>query len=257
MKLELHSNEKAHGAEAIGSSRMASSQLHREPALIHASRRKEKAAERRSGPGVFLIVDRPVVREGLALVLEEAGFWVVGDAGNRIETFLHPRLLLAETVVVDLLAGGEDTLSLIKELHERRIRCVVCSVQGNPSQIRAAFAAGAGGYVTLSDEPQHLFEAIRTVAAGRNYVSPWTGAGLARKDAGLESLPPEEKLSGQQWRVYQLLGRGISAVEIAARMHVSPHTVESYCYRMIEKLKLGGMRALRRRAIIRGIGACL
>ena len=257
MKWESHSNEKPQSAEAVEPLRTTPTESHRELSPPPASRRKEQTPAARKGPSVFLVVDRPVVREGLALVLQEAGLVVVGDAGNRIETFLHPRLLLAEAVVVDLWAGGEETLGLIKDLHERRIRSVVCSVHGFAAQVRAAFAAGANGYVTQSDEPQHLFEAIRTVAAGRNYVSPRTGAGLARRVAGLEETPPEEGFSGQQWRIYQLLGRGVSAEEIAARIHVSPHTVESYCYRMIEKLKLGGMKALRRRAIVRGIGACL
>jgi DNA-binding NarL/FixJ family response regulator len=164
---------------------------------------------------------------------------------------------LAEVVVIDLRPGVEDTLGIIKSLHERRIRSIVCSMEGRPAQIRAAFAAGASGYVTLSDEPLHLFEAIRAVASGRSYVSPRTGAGLARKVAGLEEVSAEERFSGQQWRIYQLLGRGVSAEEIAASIHVSPHTVEAYCYRMIEKLKLRGMKALRRRAIIRGVGAFL
>jgi DNA-binding NarL/FixJ family response regulator len=257
MKWNLHPTEKEHNTRVVEPPKALPAALVRKPAPAFDFRRQDKAAQTQHGQRVFLVVDRPVVREGMALVLQEAGFAVIGEAGNRLETFAHPQLLLAEVVVLDLLAGGEDTLGLIRALHEKRIRCVVCSIQGYAAQIRAAFTAGANGYVTLSDELQYLLEAIRTVAAGRNYVSPRTGAGLARKAAGLEDAPPEERFSGQQWRVYQLLGRGVSAEEIAARIHVSPHTVESYCYRMIEKLKLRGMKALRRRAIIHNIGACL
>ncbi|MBI5684252.1 MAG: response regulator transcription factor [Verrucomicrobia bacterium] len=257
MKWDLHPSENAHGEQTVEPSKMTPAEPPGEPARIPAFRRKDETTEARGGRSVFLVVDRPVIREGLALVLHEAGFAVVGEAGNREETLKHPRLLLAEAVILELLSGGEDALGLIKALHERRIRSVVCSIQGYPAQIRAAFAAGASGYVTLNDEPRHLIEAIRSVVAGRSYVSPRTGAGLARKIAGLESAPPEETFSGQQWRVYQLLARGVSADEIATRIHVSPHTVESYCYRMIEKLNLAGMKALRRRAIIHGIGACL
>ena len=201
------------------------------------------------GRGVFVVADRPLAREGLVLVLEKAGFEIVGQAGDEKGVFAHPSLILATVVVVDLFSDDGNTVGLVKKLRSREHRPVVCSAHGDSARIRAAFAAGALGYVTQGDEPQDLVEAIRVVASGRNYVSPRAGAGLARKISGLENPQPVEELSAQQWQIYELLGKGESTDEIARRVHVSPRTVESYCYRMIEKLDLSGMKDLRRHAI--------
>jgi DNA-binding NarL/FixJ family response regulator len=57
------------------------------------------------------------------------------------------------------------------------------------------------------------------------------------------------ELSDRQRSIYALLGEGLSAGEIADRLHVSPRTVESYAARMIEKLSVTGMKELRRKAI--------
>lgn len=185
-------------------------------------------------------------------MLKKAGFDIVGQAAGIRESLAHPDLKQSKVVVVGLLSGDGDTLSLVKALHARQLRSVVCAVEGDFSQVQKAFTAGASGYVTQGDEPQHVFEAIRVVAGGHNYISPRTGAGLARKISGLENPAPEETLSGQQWQIYELLGKGESTVEIAKQIRISPRTVESYCYRMIEKLDLPGMKALRRHAIANG-----
>ncbi|MBI5684251.1 MAG: response regulator transcription factor [Verrucomicrobia bacterium] len=201
---------------------------------------------------MFLVADSPVIRASLELVLKKAGFVLVGQAGCPKEALAHSDLKQAEVVMVCFLSGGEDMLGLVKALRTRRIRSVVCPIDGDPARVRGAFAAGTSGYVTQGDEPEHLFEAVRVVAEGRHYVSPRAGAGLARKMSGLEKPAPEDELSKQQLQIYGLLGRGESVDEIARRIRISPRTVESYCYRMIEKLDISGMKALRRHAISNG-----
>ena len=199
--------------------------------------------------GVFLVVSRPLLRECLALVLKQEGFEIAGHVTSPQEAFAHPGLTSAEVVLLDMIPGDGDVLGVIKGLSKQGLRSVVCSMGVDPITIRAAFAAGTGAYVTQDDEPQHLFEAIRAANAGRSYVSPRSGAALARNISGLEKPVPGEELSGQQWQIYLLLSHGESMEAIATRMHVSPRTVESYCYRMIEKLELAGMKDLRRHAI--------
>jgi DNA-binding NarL/FixJ family response regulator len=198
---------------------------------------------------VFLVADRPVIRVSLAQVLKNAGFKLAGQAGGRREALAHAGLASSKVAVVSLLLNDRDTLDLAKALRARQVRSVICAVEGDSARVQRAFAAGASGYVTQRDESQHLFEAIRAVAEGRHYVSPQAGAVLARKISGLDNPAPEEALSEQQIQIYALLGQGESAAEIARRVRISPRTVESYCYRMIEKLNLSGMKDLRCHAI--------
>ena len=249
MKWDLRSSLRRYGrheAAPLKTPLMASAYA---PRAASSSRLEGVTAEAFDGYGVFLLVDRPVVREGLALVLKKAGLVVVGQAKDGNEMTAHPGLTMAEAVIVDILAEDEKVIGFIKALRSRQLRSVVCSVHGDFAQIQAAFAAGANGYVTQSDEPQHLVEAIRAVVTGRNYVSPCAGAGLARKVAGLEDILPEDKFNRKQRQIYHLLAKGDSAGEIAVRIHVSPHTVESCCCQMIAQLDLPGMKALRRHAI--------
>ena len=214
--------------------------------------KKTMAVRAHKGHGVFLAVDRPMIREGLAHLIRQANFEIVGQAGDAKETLAHSGLAMAETVVVDFLSSGGDVLVFIRALHERQLRSVVCSEHGDSVHIEAAFDAGANGYVTQDDEPQHLIGAIQTVAAGSDYLSPKAGADLARRVAGLETPLPEEEFSRQERHIYELLSKGDSTSEIAARVYISSSAVEACCHRMIEKLDLPSMKALRRLAITTG-----
>ncbi|MCX6908236.1 MAG: response regulator transcription factor [Verrucomicrobia bacterium] len=239
------SNEGSCNGNSIEPPKTRPNGLRRQAAAV-TSRKSQGGENKRC---VFLVVDRPVTREGLALMLRQARFTIVGQAGNFKETFAHPNLALADAVIVDLLSGDKDLVCLIKALSSRQFRSVVCSIHEDSTCIRAALVAGASGYVTTNDETQHLIEAIRAVIGGRNYVSPRAGTGLARKVAGLVDPSPKEDLSKQQLQIYELLGQGDNAKEISSHLKISPRTVESYCSRMIYKLDLSGMKALRRLAI--------
>ena len=210
------------------------------------------AGEPRSASRVFLVDDHPLVRQGLATVLAQAGLSVCGEANNGAETLGHPLLASADLAIVDLALGGEDGQKLIAALRTRGVRVLVYTMHEEPSRVTGALAAGAGGYVTKREVAQYLVEAVREVLAGKLYVSPRAAAGLAKRVAsgGLDDL----SLSEQQRHVYRLLGEGSSAGEIAAELHVSPRTVESYCARMIEKFGLTGMKELRRQAIADHLG---
>ncbi|HPM81124.1 MAG TPA: response regulator transcription factor [Candidatus Anammoximicrobium sp.] len=201
---------------------------------------------------VFLVDDHPLVRQGLAAVLSQAGFAVCGEANNGTETLQHAQLASADLAIVDLALGEENGADLIAALRARGIRVLVYTMHEEPSRVTGALAAGAAGYVTKREVAQYLVEAVREVLAGELYVSPRAAAGLAKRAAN--RAMDDASLSEQQRHVYRLLGEGASTGEIAEQLHVSPRTVESYCARMIEKLGLAGMKELRRQAIADRLG---
>ncbi len=191
---------------------------------------------------VFLVDDHPLVRQGLAVMLEQSGFAVAGEADSIRATLDHPGLAAAQVVLLDISldqASGED---LIPALCRRGIRVVIYSMHEEPPVVQRALAGGATGYVTKREAAQSLVEAINAVVAGGSYVSPRAAASLAQHTA-------EPDLSRQQQQLYDLLGQGCDAGEIASRLHVSPRTVETYCARLMDKLGVDGMKALRQRAI--------
>lgn len=198
---------------------------------------------------LFLVDDHAMVREGLVAVLQQAGFRVCGQAGSRAETLNHPGLAAAQLAVVDIALGEDNGVDLVRRLHARGLPALVYSMHEDSNVVRKAFAAGAVGYVTKREVASCLVEAVRSVLAGKRYVSPRAGAGLVEDDLAQAETDPVEAFSEQQRRLYELLGEGLSAEDIAAALHVSPRTVESYAARMIEKLEVSGMKDLRRRAI--------
>lgn len=200
-------------------------------------------------PALFLVDDHAMVREGLVAVLQQAGFRVCGQAGSVGEALSHPALASAHLAVVDVTLGEGSGVDLVERLQAQNLPSLVYSMHEDSNVVRKAFAAGAVGYVTKREVASCLVEAVRSVLAGKRFVSPRAGAGLVGGDLGKAEADTAEEFSDQQQRLYELLGEGLSVEEIAIALRVSPRTVESYAARMIEKLNVSGMKELRRRAI--------
>ncbi|NCC50619.1 MAG: response regulator transcription factor [Spartobacteria bacterium] len=191
---------------------------------------------------IFLVDDHPMVREGLANMLQGAGFQITGQVEGVHEALRHPALPESELVIVDLALGEESGIELIKRLKERGLATLVYSMHECPDVIRKALDAGAGGYVTKREASGSLNEAVHAVQAGRPFLSPRAKKALAR-------TLPVDTLTGQQQLIYRLMGQGLSNDEIARQLKISVRTLESYCVRIMDKLTVQGIKELRRQAI--------
>ncbi len=196
------------------------------------------------GPWIRLLMveDHLAVRQGLRLLLEQEGIQVCAEA-DSIETALQSFVRVSpDLVMVDLSLGDEDGLDLLRLLSRENpdLPLLVYSMFEDLTHVDRALRAGAGAYVTKREASRVLAHAIRECIAGRRFLSPriaqkWAGAGPA--------------LSLQEQQVFELMGQGLTASAIAARLDLSPRTVESYYSRMQAKLGLSGMKELRQRAI--------
>lgn len=193
-------------------------------------------------PKLFLVDDHPLVRAGLAHLLQASGFAVVGEAGTGSEALSHPALVTNPLVIVDLSLGDESGIDLIKHLRLRGLSVLVYSMHEGANVIRNALEAGAGGYVTKREAAHSLAEAIRSVSTGSRYLSP-------RAAAACHEANPLDGLSGQQRQLYRLLGQGFTNEEIARQLNISVRTLESYYVRVIDKLGVKGVKELRQQAI--------
>lgn len=191
---------------------------------------------------VFLVDDHPMIRHGLTLVLEQAGFTICGEADAPQSTLAHPGLAAARVVILDLSLDQADGIDFIPALCERCLFVIVYSMHEEAAIIRRAFAAGAKGYITKREAALSLATAIETVLNGQTFISQRAAAAIANS-------PNDPELSEQQQEVYDLLGQGYDTDEIARRLTISPRTVETYCTRLMNKLTVEGMKELRRRAI--------
>ena len=200
---------------------------------------------------IVVVDDHPAIRQGLALLLAPVRIEVAAEAAGLAEARLRVRECRPDLAVVDLSLDGEDGTTLIADFRTWNVPVLVYSMHKDARHVEAAFAAGALGYVTKGELHDVLVQGIREVAAGRRFVSPTAAfavvdqavAPSSAEDGGVQGL------SRQEHEVYQLLGRGEGTCEIAAAMGISARTVQSYYARILVKLGLNGMYALRQHAI--------
>jgi len=195
-----------------------------------------------SPPRIFLLDDHPMVLDGLSNLLRGAGLAISGQAENARTTLEHPGLVESALVLVDLALGEESGIELIKLLRRRGLAVLVYSMHESPQVIQQALDAGAVGYVTKREASGSLLEAIRTVLAGERYLS-------LRAEKALGMATPVDMLTGQQIRIFQLMGQGLSNDDIARQLGISVRTLESYAARIMDKLSLQSMKELRQQAI--------
>jgi DNA-binding NarL/FixJ family response regulator len=196
---------------------------------------------------VFLVDDHPAVREGLRLLLEQQGIAICGEAGDAGAALAAIPATAPDLVMVDLSLGPESGLELLRALsvRARSVPLLVYSMHEDPFHVQQAFANGALGYVTKREVSALLVLAIGELLAGRRFASPRALAQLGAAPDGRAFEP----LSTRELEVYTLLGEGYGALAIAEELDVSRRTVDSYFSRILEKLGVPGMEALRRRAV--------
>jgi DNA-binding NarL/FixJ family response regulator len=201
---------------------------------------------------VVLCDDHAMVRSGLRLLLDaEPGIRVVGEASTAEEVVEEARLLTPDVVVLDVILRGRSGLDALPDLVAAApaARVLMLSMQDDPTYVRAAFAAGAAGYLPQEAPGAELVEAIREVAGGRSFVDPGIGARLAlRADDDDGGEQPSER----ERDVLRLLALGYTNKEIARQLGISVRTVESHRASIARKLGLTTRAAIVRYAFSTG-----
>lgn len=203
---------------------------------------------------LLLVDDHPVVRTGLkALLSAEPDIEVAGEAANGNEAVdlalqLSPSLVLMD-VSLPQMSGTEATRKICAARSDLPV--LALSVHEEISFARILLDAGANGYALKRSACDELVRAVRTVASGGAYLDP-TIAGQLLK-AGQRRHSPTGlaavSLSEREAEVVRLLAEGLTMKEVAARLGLSPRTLETYRARAFEKLDLKTRAELVRYAI--------
>jgi DNA-binding NarL/FixJ family response regulator len=202
---------------------------------------------------VLLVDDHPLVREGIRLALNTAGFQVVGEAANATEGFSEAVRLHPDVVVMDISLPGESGLSvatrLLQEMPSTRI--LMLSVYHQAEYVLEAVRIGAHGYLLKDTLPADLREAVRTVANGGTHFA------RALSSSGASESPPLSpdttaslgQLTQRERQVLTGIAEGRTNKEIAASLGLSPRTVESYRESLIRKLGIPSVAGLTKFAL--------
>jgi DNA-binding NarL/FixJ family response regulator len=209
---------------------------------------------------VFLVEDHPIVRDGLAqLINEEPDLAVCGVAADAPAALRAVGESSPDLTMVDLLLGDDDGLELVKTLKARfpRMPTLVLSMYNESLYAERALRAGARGYVTKLAPTDSVLVAIRRVLAGEIYVSDATATRLVSKLVGSDAAGQDphgpadvSRLSDREFEIFRLIGRGAGPSEIARQLGVSVKTVETHREHIKKKLGLSNGRELLRAAMI-------
>jgi two-component system, NarL family, response regulator NreC len=175
---------------------------------------------------ILLADDHTVVRAGLrALLQADPRCHVVGEAASLDELRTTAGNLRPDLVVLDLSFRDEDALDTLPDLLAAADppRIVVLTMHDDVAYARAAFAAGAHGYLMKEAAAAELLRAVEIVMSGSTYLHAELGARLARSQP-----TAADTLSSREREVLALLARGHTNAEVAAQLKVSLRTVEAH-----------------------------
>src|SRR5271156_2676363 len=203
---------------------------------------------------VLLVDDHPIVRQGLALLIDrEQDLSVCGEADGA-HTGLHAvATLRPDIVVLDISLSGPDGLDVLKEIRMKSgsLPVLILSMHDESIYAERALRAGANGYIMKQEATEKVLTAIRHILGGDVYLSDRRTKRMLQQfvHGSISPLDPLAKLSDRELEVYRLIGAGHGTRQIADELHVSTKTVESYQAHIKEKLSLRNARELVQHAI--------
>ena len=205
---------------------------------------------------ILVVDDHAVVRSGLRMLLDaEQDIEVVAEAGDARAALFAALEHKPDVVLVDIVMPGESgieaTRKILRDLPETKV--LVLSMQDEPRYVRAAFDAGASGYVLKEAAESDLVAAIREVASGGRYVHPTLGARMIEAEAAERRRAQEDPLSEREREVLKLLALGQTNQEIASILFISVRTAETHRAHIMQKLGLSSRAALVRYALSQGL----
>ncbi|MFC4727974.1 response regulator [Coralloluteibacterium thermophilus] len=199
---------------------------------------------------VFLLDDHALVRAGFRMILSaEPDIEVVGEAASGEEGLPLIRALAPDVVLCDLHLPGVSGLEVTERLMRANepVRVVIVSVQEDGPLPRRLLEAGASGYVGKGGDASELLRAVRDAAAGRRYLGGQVAQMLALGSLGGERSPFDQ-LTPRELEIALMLSQGRRMEDIAKRLCLSPKTVATHKYRLLDKLELKDTVSLARLA---------
>jgi len=201
---------------------------------------------------VLLADDHAIVTEGLARLLREHEFDVVGAVGDGQLLIDAARQHRPDVIVTDLSMPGLSGLDVLARLRAERIdsKVVVLTMHNDADLATVAMRAGASGFLLKESAGEELVGAIRQALQGRVYLTPALTRDVMERMAGSAGAS-EPQLTPRQRDVLRLIVKGQRMKEIAANLGLSTRTVETHKYEMMEALGLHSTAELVRYALDR------
>jgi DNA-binding NarL/FixJ family response regulator len=202
---------------------------------------------------ILVVDDHPMVRDGIRYQLEShPDLQYVGEADTVVDAMKLLRSEHPNLVIVDITLKSHSGLELIDAIrnYDQSIRILVLTMHDESIYADRCFRS-AHGYLNKQDSGDSLILAIRELLNGNRYMSEETSARLISQAIGNHDKSPQTvaTLSNRELEVFQLIGDGLSTSQIAQRLCLSPHTIDTHRERIKTKLGLKNGIDLQREAI--------
>lgn len=207
---------------------------------------------------VLLADVHPVILAGLCKLLEPA-LKVVGRVTDGLALLAAAERLHPDLVIADIEMPGLDGIEATRRLRARLpdVKVLILSPHVEPSCARAAFDAGARGYLPKTAVPEEIERAVHEVLADRFYISPVVAraaiARAARHPGPLSAA--SEVLTPRELGLVRLVGQGLGSKDIACKLHESVTTIRSHLNKIYDKLGLASRVELARLAVQDAVAA--
>ena len=190
---------------------------------------------------VLLVDDHELVRIGIHRLLQDVtGIKVVGAVSNGEDALKLVKDVNVDVVLMDVqmpgIGGLEATRKLVRHDSEIKVLALtVCDDEPYPSRL---LQAGAVGYITKGCDPEEMIRAIRLVHSGQRYISTEIAQQLALKRYTKPEESPIDSLSERELQIMLMITSGQKVQDISEKLCLSSKTVNSYRYRIFEKLSI-------------------
>ena len=199
---------------------------------------------------IILADDHELVRAGIRSILETfPSVRVEGEAGDGKEALELVRRIEPDVLLLDITLPGLNGLEVAERIQKLGLgtRVLMLSMHAGPEYVARAIQSGAVGYLVKDSTPDMLLGALNTIVQGHYYFDPTILdevvnflreqhiPGPTTSDDRYDKLTPREQ------EVMRLVAQGLSSKEIAAKLYISPKTVENHRTKIMEKLQLASV----------------
>jgi len=218
---------------------------------VNTNYKQSQASKKR----VLVVDDHPIVRQGLALMINrEPDLVVCGEAEDAMAAMHVLASARPDFVIVDISLNGPDGIELLKNLRTTHpvLPVLILSMHDESIYAERALRAGANGYIMKQEATEKVLVAVRRILSGEIYVSDRIGNRMLKHyitGSGSVRNSTIADLSDRELEVFRLIGEGHGTRQIAEELHLSVKTVESYQAHIKEKLSLRSARELMQHAI--------
>lgn len=210
---------------------------------------------------ILLADDHTLFREGLRRILEEQpDFEVVAETGSGIEAVDLARQYQPDLALLDVTMRELNGIEALKQIvrHSQRTAVAILSMHSDERYITRAMRSGARGYILKDSVEDGLIRGIHAMCRGQVFLSPAVSAIIERTQvqAGPKGPAAEDRyelLTDRERQIYHLLAEGMANKDIANRLSLSLHTVETHRTRIMEKMDLHSIAELVLSAVRRGL----